>query len=392
MQGDTIPKFPDANDPPDGGDPIALTVDENSAAGTAVGTVVANEPDGDTLTYTVSGTDNLIFARTFDYNTTTGEITVKTGAKLDHEIKGAYSISVAVTDGEDDMGVAEATATTDDTVAVTITVTDVAETEIVALSYADPWADVVLIAGLDGDDDDITALTWSWQRSQDGSTNWGTPDGTAVDGNNLTTSYTPTAADVGYFIRATASYMENSVAATATAKTTAAVIAKPACDSPANILGAALGGAGYPADIWSDGRTIWVSMHQQNADNPELNHPILTLDLCAGTRLTTVPTFYIGPSNENEEAREHVGRGSNNMDAARRKQIHIVRLQHAPHQGMGARQQLHVWRIARLKPGLGHLGRGRHHVCRTQRMAPSRRFCHGFSLQLGGASRRRRAT
>ena len=69
-----------------------------------VGTVVANEPDGDTLTYTVSGTDNLIFARTFDYNTTTGEITVKTGAKLDHEIKGSYSISVAVTDGGDHPG------------------------------------------------------------------------------------------------------------------------------------------------------------------------------------------------------------------------------------------------------------------------------------------------
>ena len=243
-------------------------MDENSAAGTAVGTVVANEPDGDTLTYTVSGTDNLIFARTFDYNTTTGAITVKTGAKLDHEIKGSYSISVAVTDGEDDMGVAETDATTDDTVAVTITVTDVAETEIVALSYADPWADVVLIAGLDGDE--VTALTWSWERSMNGTDGWGTPDSTAVDGNNYTTSYTPTAADVGYFIRATASYMENSVAATATAKTTAAVIAKPACDSPANILGAALGGAGYPPTSGPTDAPSGCPCSKTTAENPEL--------------------------------------------------------------------------------------------------------------------------
>ena len=206
----STPHFPDATEPPDGGDPIALSVDENSAAGTIVGTVVANEPDGDPLTYTVSGTDNLIFARTFDYNTATGAITVKTGARLDHEVKDSYSISVSVTDGETALGVAETgTPTTDDMVTVTITITDVAETQTVELSYNDPWTGVVLIAGLDGDD--VTALTWSWERSMNGTDGWGAPDSTAVDGNNLTTSYTPTAADVGYFIRATASYMENSV-------------------------------------------------------------------------------------------------------------------------------------------------------------------------------------
>ena len=297
----SVPYFPDA-DNDNTADPIALNIDENSAAGTSAGTVVATDTDGDPLTYTVSGDDNLIFARTFDYDTATGAITVKTGASLDHEVKASYSISVAVTDGETTLGVAETgTPTTDDMVTVTITVTDVAETEIVALSYPDPWAGVVLIAGLDGDE--VTALTWSWQRSQDGSTGWGTPDGTAVSGNNYTTSYTPTAADVGYFIRATASYMENSVAATATAKTTAVVIAKPACDSPANILGAALGGIGYPADIWSDGRTIWVSMKQNNGVNPELAHPILPFNLCDGTRLSTVPPFYLGNNAENEELR-----------------------------------------------------------------------------------------
>ena len=297
----SVPFFPDT-DNDNIADPIALTIDENSAAGTVVGTVVATDTDGDRLTYTVSGTDNLIFARTFDYNTSTGAITVKTGARLDHEVKASYSISVAVTDGETTLGVPETgTPTPDDTVAVTITVTDVAETEIVALSYPDPWTGVVLIAGLDGDD--VTDLTWSWERSTTGTSTWIAMAGTVANGGNQTTSYTTLSTDAYYFIRATATYKENGVEATATAKTTASVIPKPVCESPANILGTALGGAGYPADIWSDGRTIWVSMFQNNAVNPELKHPILTFDLCAGTRLSAVPPFYLGNNAGNEELR-----------------------------------------------------------------------------------------
>ena len=297
----SVPFFPDT-DNDNIADPIALTIDENSAAGTVVGTVVATDTDGDRLTYTVSGTDNLIFARTFDYNTSTGAITVKTGARLDHEVKASYSISVAVTDGETTLGVPETgTPTPDDTVAVTITVTDVAETQTVELSYPDPWTGVVLIAGLDGDD--VTDLTWSWERSTTGTSTWIAMAGTVANGGNQTTSYTTLSTDAYYFIRATATYKENGVAGTATAKTTASVIPKPVCESPANILGTALGGAGYPADIWSDGRTIWVSMFQNNAVNPELKHPILTFDLCAGTRLSAVPPFYLGNNAGNEELR-----------------------------------------------------------------------------------------
>ena len=43
---------------------------------------------------------------------------------MDYESKASYSITISVTDGEDASGDPETTATIDDTVAVTINVTD----------------------------------------------------------------------------------------------------------------------------------------------------------------------------------------------------------------------------------------------------------------------------
>ena len=100
----------------------ARNVAENSTAGTSVGAVVtATDPDGDTLTYSLSGTD----ASKFSISSSSGQITVKTGTTLDHEAKWSYSVTVGVSDGKDASGSADTT--TDDTVAVTIFATDVNE-------------------------------------------------------------------------------------------------------------------------------------------------------------------------------------------------------------------------------------------------------------------------
>ena len=42
------------NSPPDIADGQVFDVDENSDNGTVVGTLVASDPDGDTLTYTIT--------------------------------------------------------------------------------------------------------------------------------------------------------------------------------------------------------------------------------------------------------------------------------------------------------------------------------------------------
>ena len=74
-----------------------LEVAENSPAGTNVGAAIAatNPDEGDTLAYSLSGTD----AASFEIGSTTGQITTKTGVTYDYEDKSAYSLAVDVSDG-----------------------------------------------------------------------------------------------------------------------------------------------------------------------------------------------------------------------------------------------------------------------------------------------------
>ena len=94
--------------------PVTRDLAENTAAGENVGAPVAASDDdtGDALTYSLGGTD----AASFEIVTTSGQIQTKAEVSYDHETKSSYSVDVRVTDGL-------ATAT----IAVTITVTDVAE-------------------------------------------------------------------------------------------------------------------------------------------------------------------------------------------------------------------------------------------------------------------------
>ena len=106
---------PPKNPPVFSGTTATRTVPENSAAGIAVGApVTATDTDtGDTLTYSLEGTD----AGSFTIDSGTGQIKTKTGVTYDHEAtKNSYSVTVKASDGTDS-----------DTIAVTISVTDVAE-------------------------------------------------------------------------------------------------------------------------------------------------------------------------------------------------------------------------------------------------------------------------
>ena len=198
----TAPLFPDADDN-DTADPFTFSIDENSAAGTAVGTVTATDGDGDTLTYSLGGTDATAFAEVFSLDTATGSITVKTGAIPDHETKASYAITIAVTDSEDAMGVAETgTPTTDDTVAVTINVTDIEETGAVTLSPQTPLVDTESTATVTDPDGSVSAVTWQWSKSD-------TANGTFTNITGETNAaYTPASADLSKYLKATASYTD----------------------------------------------------------------------------------------------------------------------------------------------------------------------------------------
>ena len=102
------------NEPPtfDDGTSTTRSIAENTASGTNIGTAIgATDTDtGDTLTYTLGGTD----AASFGIVGTTGQL--RTSAALNYETKSSYSVTVSVSDGS-----------LSDTIAVTISVTDVNE-------------------------------------------------------------------------------------------------------------------------------------------------------------------------------------------------------------------------------------------------------------------------
>ncbi len=96
------------------GDSTTRSIAENTPANTNIGTPVnATDDDGDTLTYTLGGTD----ADSFSIVSTSGQLQTK--AVLNHEGKGSYTVTVSVSDGNDGL----------DLITVTINVTNVAETE-----------------------------------------------------------------------------------------------------------------------------------------------------------------------------------------------------------------------------------------------------------------------
>ena len=112
--------------------PTTLTVAENSAAGTAVGTVAATDANAeDTLSYSLAsqeedGTDHESFAIDAD-----GRITVAQGATLDYERQSSYALTVQVHDGRNAKG--EEDTTVDASHDLTVTVTDVLEVSSVEL-------------------------------------------------------------------------------------------------------------------------------------------------------------------------------------------------------------------------------------------------------------------
>ena len=186
-----------------------FSVEENAAENTVVGVAAAGDADGDSMTYSVSGTDAAKFNNVFNFNTSTGEITVKSGATLDYESSDkSYSITVSVTDGEDATGAAESPATTDATASVSIEVINIDEPGIVTLSTTAPRVGGELTASLSDPDDDVRIYTVQWSKSP-------TADGLFLDiplnpRHMADPSYTPTAADQSNYLKVTMLYVEHS--------------------------------------------------------------------------------------------------------------------------------------------------------------------------------------
>ena len=120
-------------------DAVVRVVEENLGSGNVGAAITATDADMDSLTYTVAATPGgaahlAAFNRDFELDSASGQITVKEGAAIDYETRSSYQVLYQVTDGEDPSGNTDPSGTVDDTLTLTITVTNVNDAPVFAES------------------------------------------------------------------------------------------------------------------------------------------------------------------------------------------------------------------------------------------------------------------
>ena len=174
--------------------PTTRSVDEDTASSTNIGAAVAaTDGDNDTLVYGLTGTDST----SFSIDTTSGQLT--TSASLDFETKSSYSVDVTVHDGKDGLGNDDTTV--DATITVTISVNNMDEDGTVTLP-ATFTGGTEATATLSDPDGSVAIDTWKWARGDTSTGSFSDISGASL------AAYTPVAADVGKYLRATATYKD----------------------------------------------------------------------------------------------------------------------------------------------------------------------------------------
>ena len=177
------------------------TLLENSGAGVDVvgGVITATDSDsGDTLTYSLTGTD----AGSFEIDSSSGQISTKTGVTHSFDFESAtksYSVTVEVSDSKDAAG--DADTVIDDTIAVTINLTNVDEDGTVTLpaTFSGGVEATASVTDLDGT---VSGASWRWARGNTATGSFSNISGATSAG------YTPVAADVLKYLRATVTYTD----------------------------------------------------------------------------------------------------------------------------------------------------------------------------------------
>ena len=165
----------DVNEPPTfPGASTTRSIAEDAEANDSVGAPVeASDPEDDSLTYALGGTD----ASSFTIDAGTRQIKVGSGTTLDYEgTKKSYTVTVSVKDDKDSSGNPATAEAIEDTITVTINVTNVNETPEVSgtttFEYAengtgalhtytatDPDSGTTIIWSLTGADGSIFSIT-----------------------------------------------------------------------------------------------------------------------------------------------------------------------------------------------------------------------------------------
>ena len=183
---------------------------ENAATSRQVARYTVSDPEGATITLSLTGTDS------DDFNlASNGVLTFKTSP--DHEEQSSYSVTVRAKVGS---GTSNSVNTTEKT--LTVNIENLEERGTVSLSTIQPQAGTSLEATLE-DDDEPSGTTWQWYRTSSGGST-----GTAIT-NATSRFYTPVdPGDVRRYLRAVASYDDGH----GTGKTATAVSANRVQEAP----------------------------------------------------------------------------------------------------------------------------------------------------------------
>ncbi len=173
------------NEAPDIGGAPGITVAEGG--GLFAGSFTATDPESDRISWSLAGPDSggLTIERGALSLRATPDYENPRDANRDH----VYQVTVRASDG-----------TSEDTLAVTVTVTNVDEAGRILLSSLQPQLDTALTATLADPDGVSGAISWTWERSLNRTSGW-TPIGGATSA-----TYTPGDTDLHHYLRVAASY------------------------------------------------------------------------------------------------------------------------------------------------------------------------------------------
>ena len=214
---------PPTNLPPtfDDDAPEELTLSESTAPGANVGPPIpVTDPEGDAITFGLPNSTYKVFDVSSD-----GQPFLKHDAQLDYEEKKITFLWVWVRDSKGPYGEADTEWDTGHLLKVYITNADDPGT--VTLSSDSPEFEVELTARLLDPDLAIHDLTWQWQTADSAeSESWTDISDATAD------SYTPSASDVGKYLRAKASYGDGEGTGKEAIGTAANAVYRPANEAP----------------------------------------------------------------------------------------------------------------------------------------------------------------
>ena len=190
--------------------PMTVDYAENGTA--TVATFTATDPEDDSASPRLALDWSLTGADQGDFTIAGGLLKFKTPPNFenpqDQGTNNVYQVTVTVTDND----------TQDDTHDVMVKVTNVEETGTITLSAQQPQEEVLLTATLDdpdgrsesdtGTDLTVAPTTWQWSRSRSRSSGWTDIEAGEDNNNPNANMYTSRKEDVGYYLRATATYVD----------------------------------------------------------------------------------------------------------------------------------------------------------------------------------------